>query len=47
LYAREAEVKHRDEKGLLREYIDSVEMMVQKYPLQWFNYFDFWGKLDK
>lgn len=47
LYAREAEVKHRDEKALLQEYIRSVESMVEKYPLQWFNYFDFWGKLDQ
>jgi predicted LPLAT superfamily acyltransferase len=45
LYAREAQVKHRDEKGLLKEYISSVEMMIKKYPLQWFNYFDFWNKL--
>ncbi len=47
LYAREAQVKHRDEKGLLKEYTQSVEMMIQKYPLQWFNYFDFWEKLKK
>ena len=47
LYTREAKVKHRDEKGLLREYTQSVESMVRKYPLQWFNYFDFWGKIDK
>nr|WP_315223905.1 lipid A biosynthesis acyltransferase [uncultured Flavobacterium sp.] len=45
LYAREATVKHRDEKALLKEYIKSVESIVQKYPLQWFNYFDFWNKL--
>ena len=45
LYAREAQVKHRDEKALLKEYISSVEMMIKKYPLQWFNYFDFWNKL--
>jgi predicted LPLAT superfamily acyltransferase len=43
LYAREAEVAHRDEKGLLKAYIHSVEFMLRKYPLQWFNYFDFWG----
>ncbi|KGO91320.1 LpxL/LpxP family acyltransferase [Flavobacterium subsaxonicum] len=42
LYAREAEVKHRDEKALLRAYIASVESMLKRYPLQWFNYFDFW-----
>ncbi|WP_281309506.1 lipid A biosynthesis acyltransferase [Flavobacterium flavigenum] len=45
LYAREATVKHRDEKGLLKEYIKSVESILQKYPLQWFNYFDFWSDL--
>lgn len=43
LYAREAEVKHRDEKALLAAYLSSVESMVKKYPLQWFNYFDFWN----
>jgi predicted LPLAT superfamily acyltransferase len=45
LYAREAIVKHRDEKGLLKAYIESVESMLVKYPLQWFNYFDFWNQL--
>ena len=45
LYAREATVKHRDEKGLLKEYVQSVESILQKYPLQWFNYFDFWNQL--
>ncbi|MGO4772839.1 lipid A biosynthesis acyltransferase [Flavobacterium sp. W22_SRS_FK3] len=45
LYARQAAVKHRDEKGLLQEYVKSVESILQKYPLQWFNYFDFWNDL--
>ena len=43
LYAREATVKHRDEKALLKEYVTSVESILKKYPLQWFNYFDFWN----
>ncbi|WP_348822390.1 lipid A biosynthesis acyltransferase [Flavobacterium aestuarii] len=47
LYTREAKVKHRDEKALLKEYTQSVEGMIKKYPLQWFNYFDFWNRLDK
>jgi predicted LPLAT superfamily acyltransferase len=47
LYAREAIVKHRDEKGLLNAYIENVESMLEKYPLQWFNYFDFWNQLKK
>lgn len=42
LYARQAEVKHRDAQGLLNTYIENVESMIKKYPLQWFNYFDFW-----
>ena len=47
LYARESEAKHRDEKGLLTAYTTSVEKMLDQYPLQWFNYFDFWNALNK
>lgn len=47
LYARVAEVKHRDAPELLRTYIKSVESMLKKYPLQWFNYFDFWDKFPQ
>lgn len=47
LYARQAEVRHRDEKALLKEYTASVEAMIRRYPLQWFNYFDFWNKLKE
>ncbi len=47
LYAREANVKHRDEKGLLKAYVQCLEGMVKTYPLQWFNYFDFWQALKK
>ncbi len=43
LYARQAQVKHRDAQGLLKEYCQSVESILKKYPLQWFNYFDFWN----
>ncbi len=43
LFAREARVKHRDAQGLLKEYCQSVESILKKYPLQWFNYFDFWN----
>ena len=46
LYARVAEVKHRDAQELLRTYIKSVESMLKRYPLQWFNYFDFWDDVD-
>ena len=46
LYARQAQVKNRDAQGLLKKYTESVEWMLSKYPLQWFNYFDFWEKND-
>lgn len=46
LYSRRAESKARDAQGLLKEYTQSVEWMLRKYPLQWFNYFDFWEKYD-
>ena len=46
LYARESHTKQRDEKGLLNAYIESVESILSKYPLQWFNYFDFWDDLN-
>lgn len=44
LYSRRAESKSRDAQGLLKEYTQSVEWMLKKYPLQWFNYFDFWER---
>ena len=42
LYARTAEFKARDAQGLLKEYTLSMEWILRKYPLQWFNYYDFW-----
>ncbi len=44
LYARTANFKNRDAQGLLKEYTESVEWILKKYPLQWFNYFAFWEK---
>ena len=47
LYTREAQVNHRNENALLKEYTQSLESMLKEYPLQWFNYFDFWNHLEK
>jgi len=47
LYARTAQFKARDAEGLLREYTQSMEWILKKYPLQWFNYFDFWKDREK
>ncbi|MDH6251325.1 putative LPLAT superfamily acyltransferase [Chryseobacterium sp. H1D6B] len=47
LYARVAEdVKKRDAQGLLNSYTKNLESMLEKYPLQWFNYFDFWDDIE-
>lgn len=47
LYARVAQnVKKRDAQGLLNSYTQNLESMIRKYPLQWFNYFDFWDDID-
>ncbi|TDS14546.1 LpxL/LpxP family acyltransferase [Sphingobacterium paludis] len=44
LYARRAEqVKRRDPQSYLEAYRTSVEQMLARYPLQWFNFFDFWS----
>lgn len=44
LYARVAEFKNRDAHSLLESYTQSIEKMLEKYPLQWFNYYEFWKK---
>lgn len=45
LYARKAEqVKRRDPQSYLIAYTQSVEQILERYPLQWFNFFDFWKK---
>ena len=43
LYARKSQAKYREDQVLLKDYTESVQWMLQKYPLQWFNYFDFWS----
>ena len=37
-------LKLRDESlnAAVKEYAGEIEKMVGKYPLQWFNYYDFW-----
>ncbi|RED43159.1 putative LPLAT superfamily acyltransferase [Winogradskyella eximia] len=47
LYARTSTTKGRDANALLKDYTQSLEWMLKKYPLQWFNYFDFWNANKK
>lgn len=42
LFARTAQVKNRNAQDLLENYTQSVAWILEKYPLQWFNYFNFW-----
>ena len=42
LYARTATFTHRNAQSLLQAYVQSIEQVLAKYPLQWFNYYDFW-----
>ena len=44
LYAQVAEVKSLDAQALLDAYTENMEQMLRKYPLQWFNYFNFWDE---
>lgn len=44
LYARRAEVAYGDAEGLVKKYTENVAWMLSKYPLQWFNYFNFWNE---
>jgi len=44
LYARTTQVPKREAALLLERYMKSVEWMLEKYPLQWFNYFSFWNE---
>lgn len=32
------------EQDILTQYAHHIETMVQRYPLQWYHYFDFWAK---
>ncbi len=39
-----SKIKERKQKmiEMVKTYVNSIEPMVKKYPLQWFNYFSFW-----
>lgn len=42
---RGKDLKPRErEKYILQQYVSAVEMMLEKYPAQWFNYYDFWAE---
>jgi predicted LPLAT superfamily acyltransferase len=44
LYGRPAQVDPRNPQVLFDSYIENLTWLINKYPHQWFNYFDFWSK---
>tara|TARA_R100001369_G_C3322119_1_gene169136 strand:+ start:723 stop:1604 length:882 start_codon:yes stop_codon:yes gene_type:complete len=46
LYARKVAVTRRDASGLLTKYTQNLEEILNQYPLQWFNFYDFWDDID-
>ncbi|WP_263649793.1 LpxL/LpxP family acyltransferase [Rasiella rasia] len=42
LYARKVKIERRDAQDLLNKFAKHLELVVKKYPLQWFNFYDFW-----
>ncbi|MBN2480139.1 MAG: acyltransferase [Bacteroidales bacterium] len=47
-YHKQTNYRKRDEtvRDIVTGYIRELETMLEKYPLQWFNYYDFWKKVD-
>ncbi|PVW14308.1 LpxL/LpxP family acyltransferase [Marixanthomonas spongiae] len=45
LYARKVAVTRRDANDLLTKYTQSLEEILNQYPLQWFNFYDFWDDI--
>jgi len=45
LYARRVKVKYKDAQNLLEKYTNNLERLVKRYPLQWFNFYDFWNDI--
>jgi predicted LPLAT superfamily acyltransferase len=44
-YPQQASPAKRDEmlKSIIRDYIHEIENKLKQYPIQWFNYYDFWA----
>lgn len=47
LYARQVKVTYRNPQQLLDKYVRNLERLIKRYPLQWFNFYDFWDEIKK
>jgi len=43
-YAFDGQNRGNQAQFIMREFVDSLEKIVKKYPTQWFNFYDFWEK---
>lgn len=43
LSATPIQAPNRSAQEILKQYVGSLERKVKQYPLQWFNYYDFWS----
>lgn len=41
-YPAQLKTRKQDMRAMVQEYVTSLETIVRKFPLQWFNYFPFW-----
>ena len=42
-YARPYNSEDHSAREILKAYLENLEVMVKKYPHQWYNYYDFWN----
>ena len=47
LYARPLKQEATTVKALVEAYAQNVESMVRRYPLQWFNFYDYWNDRNR
>ena len=45
-YTRRATFENRNAQDLLENYTQNIEWILNLYPTQWFNFFDFWNDMD-
>jgi predicted LPLAT superfamily acyltransferase len=43
-FPQDKRISHTHLKPILHDYVLEFERILNKYPVQWFNYYDFWGK---
>ncbi len=42
-YPSKIKTRKSDLRNMVKDYVSSLEHMLRKYPLQWFNYYPFWN----